>query len=427
MSRRRQGTGWARHRTRTLALGVLAASVAAGCSGGGDKNTLVWYINPDNGGQAAIAKRCSTDEYRITTQQLPQSADQQRIQLARRLAAGDTEIDIMSLDPPFTAEFAQAGYLAPLPADLKKALKAQSLSGSVTAATWGGDLVVAPFWTNTQVLWYRKSFAKKAGLDMTQPVTWDQVIDAAAANGGLVGVQANKYEGYAIWINALISGAGGNLITDADRGPDATVTVDSPAGKEAARIIAKLAASKAAQSDLSVSQEGQVLAPFAGPRGAFQVNWTFVSTNYGKDAPVNDDIGYAMYPATVKGQKARPPMGGIGVGVNASSTNVDAAMKAVACITTPDNQGQYAVDTGNMPASAAGYAFPALTKAYPPEMLELFKQSVENAAPRPATPYWSDLSSAVQSSWHPADSVNEGTPAKSQSFIVDVLKGRRLL
>ena len=47
---------------------------------------------------------------------LPQDAGQQRIQLARRLAAGDPAIDLMSLDPPFTAEFANAGFLAKIPA-----------------------------------------------------------------------------------------------------------------------------------------------------------------------------------------------------------------------------------------------------------------------------------------------------------------------
>ena len=49
--------------------------------------TLVWYINPDAGGQAKVAENCSTDEYTITTQVLPQDANEQRIQLARRLAA----------------------------------------------------------------------------------------------------------------------------------------------------------------------------------------------------------------------------------------------------------------------------------------------------------------------------------------------------
>ncbi len=68
------------------------------------------------------------------------------------------------------------------------------------------------------MLWFRKSFAQKAGLDMTKPVTWNQIIDAASSNGGTVGVQANLYEGYAVWINALIAGAGGQIVADTSKG-----------------------------------------------------------------------------------------------------------------------------------------------------------------------------------------------------------------
>ena len=42
----------------------------------------------------------------------------QREQLIRRLAADDSSIDIMSLDPPFIPEFAEAGFLAPVPEDV---------------------------------------------------------------------------------------------------------------------------------------------------------------------------------------------------------------------------------------------------------------------------------------------------------------------
>ncbi len=125
---------------------------------------------------------------------LPQDANEQRIQLARRLAAHDSGIDIMSIDPPFSAEFSNAGFLAPIPQSLQDKLTQQSFKGATAAATWNGKLVVAPFWSNTQVLWYRKSFVQKAGIDMSQPVTWDQIIDAASKNGGKVAVQANKYE-----------------------------------------------------------------------------------------------------------------------------------------------------------------------------------------------------------------------------------------
>src|SRR5690625_5210277 len=96
---------------------MMAGSVLAACgSDDSGSPTLTWYINPDNGGQATIAQRC-TDEadgaYQIQTSLLPRDAASQREQLTRRLAAGDDSIDIMSLDPPYIPELAEAGFLAP--------------------------------------------------------------------------------------------------------------------------------------------------------------------------------------------------------------------------------------------------------------------------------------------------------------------------
>ena len=408
-----------------VSVSALLAACSASASSG---DTLYWYVNPDAGGQAKVAENCSTDDYTIETQVLPQDASQQRIQLARRLAAEDPEIDIMSIDPPFTAEFANAGYLAELPQELQDKLKDQSFQGAVDAATWDDQLVVAPFWSNTQVLWYRKSFVEKAGLDMSQPVTWDQVIDAAAKNDGKVAVQANKYEGYSVWINALISGAGGEIATDTDKGVDATIEIDSPAGETAAKIIDKLAHSAAAPADLSVSNEGTAGGTFGGPQGAFMVNWTYIWTNYDSTQPeVKKDIGFARYPQSTEGEESRPPYGGIGVGVSAYSNHVDEAMEAIECITDPENQGVNAELTGNMPASEEGYEYPALKEIYPQELLDLFQASLDAAAPRTVSPYWSDISGAILNTWHPPNSVNEDTPAESKTFIEDVLHGRSLL
>lgn len=424
---------------RSLALAValvVSAGLLAACGSGSGKPTLTWYINPDptppagfHGafGQAGIAKRCSTDRYTIKVQQLPGDATQQRIQLARRLAAQDTGIDLMSLDPVFTGEFANAGFLAPLPNDLASTLKQSTLAGAVDGATWDGRLAVAPLWANTQLLWYRKSFAAKAGLDMSKPVTWDQVIKAASDNGGTVGVQANKYEGYVVWVNALIQGAGGSIVQNTQKGSDATVTVDSDAGRAAAKVIAELAGSKAAESDLSVSNEGTVLGPFASASGAFQVNWTFIYANYKDDKATFDDLGWTRYPETVAGQPSKPPLGGINIGVNRHSSHLSEALAATRCITSAENQVTYAVETGNMPASKAAYESPDLAKAYPPELLQAFSQSIDSAGPRPVSPYWSDISSAIQSTWHPPRSVGPTTPKKSASFISDVLAGRKLL
>jgi multiple sugar transport system substrate-binding protein len=404
----------------------------AACGGGNSgPPELVWYINPDNGGQDAVAKNCSdasNGRYTITTQVLPQDASQQRIQLARRLAAHDSGIDLMSLDPPFTAEFAVAGFLAQIPDDMQTQLTDQSFKGASAAATWGGQLVVFPFWSNTQVLWYRKSFVEKAGVDMSQPVTWDQIIDAASANGGQIGVQANKYEGYSVWINALVSGAGGELVSNADRGADLTIDINSQAGETAAAIIDKLAHSAAAPPDLSVSNEGTAGSTFGSDAGSFKVNWTYIFHNYDATEPVVEkDIGYARYPESVAGEESKPPYGGIGIGVSEYSSHKDLALEAAMCLVSPDNQGVNGALTGNMPASPAGYEYPDLQKLYPPDLLALFQESVDSAAPRPATPYWSDISSSLQSTWHPPSSVTQDTPPKSADFTEQVIKGERLL
>jgi multiple sugar transport system substrate-binding protein len=414
---------------------VLACSVLTACGSSG-KTTLTWYINPDPApppgfhgafGQRGIAARCSTPDYTIKVQELPGDATQQRIQLARRLAAKDSGIDLMSLDPVFTGEFANAGFLATIPDDLATELKSQTLDGAVNAATWDGKLAVAPLWANTQLLWYRKSFVQKAGLDMTKPVTWDEIIKAAADNGGTVGVQANKYEGYVVWINALIAGAGGSIIEDASKGENAKITIDSSAGDDAAKVVDELAHSKAAESDLSVSNEGTVLGPFATPQGAFQVNWTFIYANYKADKTVANDLGWTRYPETVAGEASKPPLGGINIGVNKASGHVDDALAATKCITSPENQAKYAIETGNMPASKAAYDNADLKKAYPADLLQAFSDSIAAAGPRPVTPYWSDISSAIQSTWHAPSSVSSSTPKKSADFISEVLKGKKLL
>jgi multiple sugar transport system substrate-binding protein len=63
----------------------------------------------------------------------------------------------------------------------------------------------------------------------------------------------------------------------------------------------------------------------------------------------------------------------------------------------------------------------------PADLLALFQESVDAAAPRTVTPYWSDLSSSIQGTWHPPVSVDEQTPEQSKEFIREILEGDKLL
>lgn len=435
--RRRRGRAVA-----SLTAMVLAGGLLSACGGDDGTPTLNWYVNPDGVDTFRTwAEKCSTDQYDVAVQQLPASATDQRTQLARRLAAEDSSTDIMNLDPVFVAEFANAGWLEQVPDDLAGEITdgGDYLAGAADTVTWDDGVYAIPLWANTQVLWYRKSLAEAAGLDMSRPVTWDQVIDAAAEQGGTVGVQANRYEAYVVWINALIQGAGGDIVSDTEAGRDAKVDLDSEAGRDAAAVIQKLADSDARQADFTVSNEGTSLGqmfPADGP-GEFMTNWTFVYANYKglvgkpggpKDEQELDDLGWARYPQTVEGETSKPPIGGIDIGVGAYSEHPDWAMEAAQCITSTEAQVDLAVNDGLMPSTSSAYDEVAATDEFPEDLLELYRTSVDEGGPRPKSPFYSQISSAVQSVWHSPTSVDpDSTPRESAQFLSDVLAGRRLL
>ena len=429
-----------------VAASVMAVTGLAACSGDSGKATLNWYINPD-GVDTFIkwAKQCSTDDYDIAIQMLPTSATDQRVQLARRLAAEDSTTDLMNLDPVFVAEFANAGWLAEVEGSVADEVQTSVqgdgdyLKGAADTVTWEDGVFAFPLWANTQVLWYRKSLADAAGLDLTQPVTWDQVIQAAADNEGTVGVQANKYEAYVVWINALVQGAGGAIVSDTEAGIEAKVDIDSDAGRAAAEVIKQLADSPAAQPDFTVSNEGTSLGQMfpADGAGEFMTNWTFVYKNYegliGKDGGPADeeqmkDLGWARYPATVEGEASKPPIGGIDIGIGAYSKHPEFAMEAGECVTSQETQVDLALTDGLMPSTNTAYEAVIEDGSYPADLVELWRTSVDEGGPRPKSAFYGLISSAIQARWHSPNSVDpDTTPKRSADYLQGVLEGKALL
>lgn len=410
-----------------LAAGMTLALVA--CSEDSGPPVLTWYINPDDGGQEAIAARC-TDEadgaYRIETSLLPRDASSQREQLARRLAAGDTSIDIMSLDPPFIPEMAAADFLAPVPDNLQQT--DDVVQGAVDSATWDDELVTVPFWANTQLLWYRESVAEEAGLDMDQPVTWQEIMDAAAETDTQLGVQGAKAESLTVWINSLIASAGGDIITNPEAPADEVqLDLDSDAGRAAAEIMSRIGQEGLAGPGFPTADENASMNLFAGDSGSFMVNWPFVYPAIsGSDPDLIDDIGWTIYPRVDSGTEAAPPVGGINLGVSAFSEHDDLAYEAVECIVQPENQSEYFVTNGNPPSSISAYDDQAVVDEFP--MAETIRESLDQGAPRPQTPYYNEVSIGLQETWHPPGAIDpETTPASSAEFITAVLRDERLL
>ena len=146
------------------------------------------------------------------------------------------------------------------------------------------------------------------------PVTWARLVAAARATKKTVAIQAQRYEGYTVLINALIESAGGHVIENPGAGADdLRLGVDSPAGVRAASIIRSIATGGVGGPSLSNADEEAARTLFQGSDGGFMVNWPYVWR--AADAGIEDgsltkdvvaDIGWARYPRSVDGTAESP-------------------------------------------------------------------------------------------------------------------------
>jgi multiple sugar transport system substrate-binding protein len=82
------------------------------------------------------------------------------------------------------------------------------------------------------------------------------------------------------------------------------------------------------------------------------------------------------------------------------------------------------VTNGNPASSAAVYDDPAVQKNYP--MADTIRKSLEAAAPRPLSPYYSEVTGGLQREYHPAAGVSASTGKKADDLISAVLRGDQL-
>jgi multiple sugar transport system substrate-binding protein len=389
-----------------LAAAVLAAPLVAGCGGGDGAVTLRWFVGQESSGSYRDAAQRCTDasggRYRITLEALPNNADAQRQLVAHRLAARDRTVDLIGMDVIWTAEFAEAGWLRPWTGALAAQVSAGVLAGPLATARYRGRLWAAPFTSNSQLLWYRKSRTP------TVPATWDQLIAAAEAlpdGERTVAVQGARYEGYTVWVSALLASAGTELVVDADRPERARAGLAAGPTERALGVVRRLATSPAADSGLSVATEQDTRQAMLSGTASYSLNYPAVYAAARAETPeLVDDLGWTRYPAVDAGRPSRPPLGGINLGVSTYSAHPGQAFDAAACLRGPANQVLGATQGSLPPTIAALYDDPAVVRQFP--FGRLLRESIAAAAPRPATPAYSDVSLAVQQVLHPPASVD---------------------
>jgi multiple sugar transport system substrate-binding protein len=388
--------------------GLLAAALAAGalaaCGGGsedGGPAELTFFVAIQPGGTIEqVSERCSQESngrYTVTPEFLPTDASQQREQLVRRLGADDPSIDVIGMDVIWTGEFANAGWVEEWTGPPKQQATEAVFPGVIETASFEGKLYAAPFNTNTQLLWYRKDLVEQP------PRTWDEMIEVAEGleEAGTIQVQANRYEGFMVWANALIESAGTQILS----GPEEVALERGPT-EEALEVMGKLASSSAAPTNLSTSSEDTARLGFEAGTSAFMTNYTFAFASAEGEAPeIAKAMGAARFPRVDPDLPSKPPLGGFNLAVSAFSENKEVAFEAAACLAGKESQ-LTAVELDGLPPSRSDlYDTKTVKEAYP-GFAELVRESIEDAGPRPTTPAYQDVSLAVQRSLHPPDKID---------------------
>lgn len=406
-------------------IAAIGAIALAGCSSG-DGNavpTLHWYTYDEPGGSFTdSATRCTeaaNGQYKVEVVVLPNDADQQREQLVRRLAAGDSSIDLMSMDVIWTAEFAGARWVLPYPADVAARATDGRLQGAVDSATYLDQLWAAPFTGNSQLLWYRTDRAP------TAPATWDQMIAEAEAigPGGGIEAQGARYEGLTVFFNSMLASAGGTILNE-----DGTeVSLEEEPTHRALEVMREYGRSSAADPTLSTGKEDDARLGFESGRSTFMVNYPFVYPSAVKNNPdLAAMMAWAPFPGVDEGVPGRSTYGGFNLGVAAYTKHPDLAFEAAACLADDAGQRAAAIQGGLAPTTAALYDDPVIREQYP--FADALRQSLATAAQRPQSPVYADISLAIQRTLHPISKIDPDRDVQRlRDAISDALESKGLL
>jgi multiple sugar transport system substrate-binding protein len=405
------------------AIALLAPLTACGSDDEGGTPVLNLYQFPVQDMQSVIdnCNQAAAGRYRIVYQVLPRGADDQRVQMVRRLAAEDNSMDILGLDVTWTQEFASAKWIRPFTGADRTEIEQGTLAGPLASATYEDQLYAAPNNTNVQLLWYRKDLVP------APPKTWDEMIDAslklkAAGKPYQVITMGAQYEGLVVLFNNLVASAGGHVVSEDGR----TAVMDRGA-VTALQVMQRFATAGVTSPSFTNSLEDDARLAFQNGAGAFQLNWPFVYSSMQSDAPeLAKNVAWARYPAINANTPSRVTIGGSNMAVSSYSKHPDLAVEAVKCLRNAGNQKFLAIKAGQPPTIEAVYNDPEMAQAYP--MKDTILDELKDAAPRPLTPAYQNVSTVVAARLSPPSAIKpQQTATDLKQTIQDAIDSKGVL
>ncbi|MGC5033352.1 ABC transporter substrate-binding protein [Micromonospora sp. DT229] len=414
-----------RVRVAAAAAALTVMAPLAACASGDDTGVPVinLYYPPEQNLQQVV-DRCNTEaagRYRIVNRVLPREADEQRVQLVRRLAASDDGMDVLGLDVTWTQEFAGAKWIREWTDKDRAEVEEGTLEGPLETARYEDKLYGAPKNTNVQLLWYRKDLVPEP------PTSWDEMISTAQGlkeqgKPHQVLTMGAQYEGLVVLYNTLVASAGGNLLNE-----DGTEAVVDDGAVRALEVLRTFATSGVASPSFSNATEDPVRLEFQSGSGAFQVNWPFVYPAMQEANPqLAEQVGWARVPGVDGDTPSRVTIGGVNLAVSRYSKHPEESFEAAKCLRNAENQKFSAINDGVPPTIESVYDDPEMDEAYP--MKETILEQLRDPAVRPLTPAYQSISTVTSAILSPPAAIDPQNTAKElRAAIADALESKGVL
>jgi multiple sugar transport system substrate-binding protein len=389
-------------RARLGLIGVVAALVLAACGGpeeggggGGAQGTgaFTFVVGKDTSGWT---RKLLTDwntahpDQRASLLELPEAADQQRNQFVTNLQAKSDRYDVMGIDVVWTAEFAKSGWLLAL--DEGQFPLDKELKPAVDTARFEGKLWAAPFRTNGGLLFYRKDVLDKAGKQ--PPKTFDELKAlcplAQQENMGCYAGQFAKYEGLTVNFAEAVQAAGGEIMTD----NGTKVALGNPAVQGLSFLADGLKQGYIPKEAITYKEEEGRRAFMSG-KLLFMRNWPYVYNLASKPDPANKVRGkFGVVPLPGFTGPGSSSLGGLNLAVSAFSKKQKSAVDFLKFASTEEAMKAMSTLSAEPPAWADLYQDPDMVKKFP--YLPVLKEGLLAAKPRPVTPYYQEVTTAIQ-------------------------------
>jgi multiple sugar transport system substrate-binding protein len=329
---------------------------------------------------------------------LPEAENGQLAQLTANLQAGSSTYDVIAMDVIWTAEFASAGWIIPLESSMFRL--SEFLPPAVDTAKYNGHLWAVPYYSNAEVLYYRKDILAKAGKQ--PPRTWAQLEDLAKTVAPVYGLQGYAsqlapYEGLTVNFAEALQSASGSILSPGGT----TVTVDSPQALQGLDFLVDgLREGWIPKSSLNYEEESS-WGDFESGKLLFLNNWPFIYSQASLPGPANKVYGkVGVTPLPGLDGAGSSSLGGANLAVSAFSRHQATAIAFIRYLTSLPEERQLLVDSGFPPVWTSLYSDPAMVKLFP--YLPVVKQAILAAQPRPSIIDYDQASLAISSAVYQA-------------------------